>query len=195
MNMDRASPDLPIDCLEQSTSVTQEGRVDAFVIFDSGHDGDLYELLRVQSDSPGCRFSVIGGSRGSSDTEAGQERVRRQIREADQVIVICGEHSEDSPQIHTELLIARDTQTPYFLLWGRRGVMCTKPNGAERTDGMYSWTGQFLNDQIAFNLRNRSTEMEARGLRRKPRDTAIPTATVTTREESSENTTTEPTST
>ena len=194
MNADRASPDRPIDCLEHFASAAQEGPVGVFVIFDTEHDGDLYELLRVQSDSPGCEFSVRGGSKRSSGTEAGLESVRRRIGKADQVIVICGEHAEASPQIHTELLIAQDEQKPYFLLWGRRGVMCTKPIGAKRAEGMYSWTRQFLHDQIAFNLRDRDTNLEATSLRRKPRDTQMPPGTVATGDEASANSTTELTS-
>jgi hypothetical protein len=184
----------PFGCLERSASAAQEDRVGVFVIFDAEHDDDLYELLRVQSDSSGCGFSVTGGSKGSSVTEVGRERVRRRIREADQVIVICGEHAEASPQIHTELLIAQDEQKPYFLLWGRRGVMCTKPIGAKPTEGMYSWTRQFLHDQIAFNLRNRDTEIEANSMRRKPRDPQTSSCTVTTRDEASKDSTTELTS-
>jgi hypothetical protein len=192
MNADRASPDRPIDCLEHFASAAQEGPVGVFVIFDTEHDGDLYELLRVQSDSPGCEFSVRGGSKRSSGTEAGLESVRRRIGKADQVIVICGEHAEASPQIHTELLIAQDEQKPYFLLWGRRGVMCTKPIGAKPAEGMYSWTRQFLHDQIDFNLRSLGTHREAERLRRKPRDTQVPSCTVTTRpDEASEDSTTE----
>ena len=194
MNAGRASPDRPIDCLEQSASAAQEGRVAVFVIFDTEHDSDLYELLQVQADGPGCGFSVTGGSKGSSDTEAGWERVDRRIRDADQVIVICGEHTATSPHIHTELLIARDAQKPYFLLWGRRGVMCTKPLGAKPAEGMYSWTRQFLHEQIEFNLRIRVTDREAKSLRREPRDTPMPPCTVTARDETSENSTTELTS-
>lgn len=157
------------------------GRVDVFVIFDAEHDGDLYELLSTQSDSPGCRFSVIAGSsKGSSDDEDWQESARRRIRKADQVIVICGEHAESSPHIHSELLIARDERKPYFLLWGRRDAMCTKPIGAKPAEGMYRWTLQFLHDQIAFHLRNRRTEIEAESLRRKPLETRMPPCTVTT---------------
>ena len=164
----RASPDRPVDCLQPPANMAPEDSVGVFVIFDAEHDGDLYELLRVQSDSPSCEFSVIGGSKGSSDTDAERERVRRRIGRADQVIVICGEHADASPHIHTELLIAQDEQKPYFLLWGRRGVMCTKPIGAKRDEGMYSWTRQFLHDQIALHFRDHCTEMEAKSLRRKP---------------------------
>jgi hypothetical protein len=77
------------------------------------------------------------------------------------VIVICGEYAEASMQIHTETLIAQDEQKPYFLLWGRRGVMCTNPIRAKRTDGCTAGRVSSVHDQIAFNLRNRGTQMEA----------------------------------
>jgi hypothetical protein len=172
-----ASPDRHVDCLQPPANVAKADQVGVFVIFDADRDGDLYELLREQSDNPSCEFSVIGGSKGSSDTEAGRESVRRWIGKADQVIVICGEHADASPHIHTELLIAQDEQKPYFLLWGRRGVMCTKPIGAKRDEGMYSWTLQFLHDRIAFNVHDHCTEMEARSLRRKPYDARMPPCT------------------
>ena len=78
----------------------------------------------------------------------------------------CGEHTEASPRIHTEFQIALDEDKPYFLLWGRREIMCTKPMGAKPADGMFSWSGPFLDDQIALNLRKASTDEKARSLRR-----------------------------
>ncbi len=191
MNADQASLDQPIGSLKRSAKAARTGRVRVFVIFDVEHDGDLYERLREQADSPGCQFSVIGGSKGSGGTEAVQESVRRGIQEADQVIVICGEHAEASPPIHSELLIAQDEERPYFLLWGRRDVMCTKPIGAKRTEGMYGWTEQCLHDQIAFNLRTRNTDREARDLRRKPRDTQGSPCADATRAEANKNSPTE----
>jgi hypothetical protein len=183
MNVDRASLDRPIGSLEPSATLAQAGRVAVFVVFDVEHDDDLYELICAQSDSAGCAFSVTGGSKGSSDTEADREDVRRRIRRADQVIIICGEHAEASPHIHSELVMAREEEKPYFLLWGRRNVMCTKPIGAKPNEGMYSWTRQFLHDQIASNLANRSRDLEAKRLRRKGRDTPVPPSAVTTRDE------------
>ena len=89
-----------------------------------------------------------GGSENVRDSETWRERVRSHVGSAAQVIVICGEHTEASPRIHTEFQIAVEEDKPYFLLWGRRELMCTKPMGAKPADGMYSWTGQFLDDQI-----------------------------------------------
>jgi hypothetical protein len=87
-------------------------------------------------------------------TDLRYEKVRRRIREADEVIVICGEHTEASTSVSAELRIAQEEQKPYFLLWGRRESMCTKPVGAKRDEGMYSWTWEILQNQIVTTLRN-----------------------------------------
>jgi hypothetical protein len=136
-----------------------------FVSFDVENDGELYELLLAQSRSPSSGFAVSGSSEPSSDTEVGRERVRRRIREVDQVIVICGKHTEDSTRMSAELLIAQEEQRPYFLLWGRREIMCTKPIGAKPADGMYSWTGPVLQDQIALTLRKVRTDAATETIR------------------------------
>ena len=184
------SPDLPSsdrlpESLERSSGPSKADRARIFVIFDTEHDADLYALLRAQSDNPGSGFSATGGSEGSNHTEVWRARVRSQIRDADLVVVICGEHTEASPGVHAALLIAIDEEKPYFLLWGRREVMCTKPIGAARAEGMYSWTRQILHEQIAFNLRQSSTEVEARSLRKETRDGPRPKHRATVRNEPS----------
>lgn len=133
--------------------------VHVFVSFDIEHDWDLYELLLAQSRNPSSGFSVLGGSERSSAMLAGS--VRRRIREADEVIVICGEHTEISTHVSAELRIAQEERTPYFLLWGRRELMCTKPIGAQRSEGMYSWTRQILQDQITLTLRKAAADEAA----------------------------------
>jgi len=169
MNGVLAALDRSIDHPERSSNADRADRVNVFVIFDVDHDYDLFELLRRQSDSPACEFSVIDGSTGSCDSESARDRLLRRIHRVDQVIVICGEHTGESPQISSELVMARSEHKPYMLLWGRRGVMCTKPIGAASTDGMYSWTSQFLHAQIAFNLRGSATKTEAGSLRKPDR--------------------------
>jgi hypothetical protein len=139
--------------------------MNVFVSFDIENDRELYELLLAQSRNPSSGFTVLGGSERSSDTDIGRERVRHRIREADQVIIICGKHTEDSIRVSAELLIAQEEQRPYFLLWGRREIMCTKPIGAKPADGMYSWTGQILQDQIALTFRKIRTDAAAESVR------------------------------
>lgn len=142
-------------------------KIDVFVSFDIEHDAELYERLLEQSRSPSSSFAVLGGSERSTGTDVGSERVRRRIREADQVIVICGAHTEASTRVGTELLIAQEEGTPYFLLWGRREIMCTKPIGAKASEGIYSWTGQILQNQIALTFRKAASDAAAEAVRKR----------------------------
>jgi hypothetical protein len=131
----------------------------AFVSYDREYDGDLYDLLDEQAAKGSFGFEISARSRAPSPMGAGDERVRREIQEADQVIVICGEHTEASMSVSAELRIAQEEGTPYFLLWGRRESMCCKPIGAKPADGMYSWTRQILQDQVRFTSRRDDTEV------------------------------------
>jgi hypothetical protein len=137
------------------------GKINIFVSFDLDHDGDLCDLLLEQSGVPSFGFEVSGRSKGRSMDDLPGEGVRRQIREADEVIVICGEHTEDSMRVSAELRMAQEEQTPYFLLWGRRERMCTKPLSAKRIEGMYSWTSEILQSQILLTLRNARWDAKA----------------------------------
>ena len=99
--------------------------VQVFVSFDLDHDADLYELLLAQSRTPGFGFAVSGCSEFLTGTDLWSDTVRRGIREAHQMIVLCGERTEASTTINAELSVAQQEQTPYILLWGRREAMCT----------------------------------------------------------------------
>jgi hypothetical protein len=140
-------------------------KIPVFVSFDIEHDGELYELLLAQSRTSNSGFAVLGGSDRSMATDVWIERVRRRIREADQVIVICGEHTESSTRVSAELRIAQQERTPYILLWGRREMMCTKPIGAKPAEGMYSWTPQILEGQITLAVRKARADATAQAVR------------------------------
>ena len=140
-------------------------KVHVFVSFDFQHDEDLYELLLAQSKAPSSGFSVLGGSKRATTTNLESESLRGRIREADQVIVICGEHTETSTRVSAELELAQQERTPYFLLWGRRDLMCTKPTGAKPAEGMYSWTRRILQDQITFTSRKAAADAAAATVR------------------------------
>ncbi len=124
-----------------------------FVSYDLDHDTDLCDLLLEQSSISSLGFEVSGRSRARSVNDPPGEGVRRQIREADEVIVICGEHTGDSLRVDAELRMAQEEQKPYFLLWGRRERMCTKPPSAKRDEGMYCWTSEILQSQLLQTLR------------------------------------------
>ena len=133
-----------------------------FVSFDIEHDRELYELLLAQSGTAGFDFTILGASERPDGTSYASERSRRRIRESDQMIVLCGEHSEESFGMADDLRIAREEGTPFVLLWGRREVMCKKPVGAKAAEGMFSWTQVILQDQIGLNLRNARAEAQER---------------------------------
>ena len=122
-----------------------------YISFDIHHDRELYERLLDQSGTAG--FTVSNRSEGAFAAEIWDSRLRRRIRDADQMIVICGQHSDASQYMSDEIRIAQEEGIPYFLLWGRREVMCTKPAGAKNAEGMYNWTPANLQDQIAIGLR------------------------------------------
>jgi len=136
--------------------------VHVFVCFDIEHDRDLYDLILEQARSANSGFAVASSSDRSSAAEDGGDRVRRRIRAADQVIVLCGEHTEASTRMTTELRMAHEEGTPYFLVWGRREIMCTKPIGAKASEGMYSWTRQNLEDQITLVSRKVAADAAAK---------------------------------
>ncbi|MDH3213409.1 MAG: hypothetical protein OEM05_13075 [Myxococcales bacterium] len=138
-------------------------KIHIFVSFDLDHDGDLCDLLLEQSGISSYGFDVSGRSKARSVDDLASDGVRRQIREADEVIVICGEHTEDSMGVSAELRIAQEERTPYFLLWGRREIMCTKPLFAKRDEGIYSWTSEILQSQILLTLRNARWDSKAGG--------------------------------
>lgn len=138
-------------------------KVHIFVSFDLDHDADLCDLLLEQSGVSSFGFEVSGRSKGRSVDRLPGKAVRRRIREADAVIVICGEHTGESPRVSAEVRMAQEEQTPYFLLWGRRERMCTKPLSAKRDEGMYIWTSENLQNRIVLTLRNARWDSKVAG--------------------------------
>ncbi len=135
----------------EGNGLASVGQARVYISFDIDHDRELYERLLAQAGV--SRFCVSGESEFVSSHYSWTERTRRLICEADEVIVICGEHSEASRSMCAELLIAQEEKTPYFLLWGRHGMPCTKPIGARSLEGMYKRTRENLEDQVAIALR------------------------------------------
>ncbi len=129
-------------------------RIRIFVSFDGDHDADLHDLLQAQSMRPGSAFEFSAHSQGGTMTEAWTAGSRTRICAADEVVVICGEHTNASPRVAAELRIAQEEGKPYLLLWGRRDLMCTKPDAAKPNDAMYSWTRDILETEMSATLRN-----------------------------------------
>ena len=122
--------------------------VHVFVSFDLEHDRELYEIILAQSRTQSSGFLIVGSSDRATVHSLCSEKTLHAIREANQLIVICGEHSESSASMTAELRVAQQEGKPYFLLWGRREIMCTKPAGAKSSEGMYSWTLPILRVQM-----------------------------------------------
>jgi hypothetical protein len=138
--------------------------VRVFVSFDIEHDGDLCDLLLEESRRDGSGFEVAGRTETAPDP--GGDKVRRRIAAADEVIVVCGEHTDESPRSQHELKIAQEEEKPYFLLWGRRESMCKRPESAKASDAMYSWTREILLAQISETIRNATPRVIPENLKR-----------------------------
>jgi hypothetical protein len=140
-----------------------------FLSYDLEHDGDLWDVILAQSQESASGFEISGRSEPRDMTDPWEERQRRRIRDADEVIVVCGEHTADSLRMSAELRIVQEEEKPYFLLWGRRGTMCTRPTGSRSHDSMYSWTPDILRTQIAMTLRNAHPAEIPESIKRAPR--------------------------
>ena len=139
-----------------------------FVSFDERYDRDLYDLFVEQSSRPGSSFEIVRDASSAMRTKGWSEHPRSSISAADEVIVLCGEHTDESLRVSAELEIAREEEKPYLLVWGRRDVMCTKPDSARPTDGMYSWTRNILEQQTAATLRAATPRVIPEAYKRRP---------------------------
>ncbi len=123
-----------------------------FVAFDVDHDQDLFDRM-VASSRRQETFEISGRSQNSAMPEPWQQRTQGQVAAADQVVVVCGEHTDKSERVATELRMAQEQGKPVILLWSRRESMCKKPLGARPADSMYSWTDDFLRERLIANQR------------------------------------------
>jgi hypothetical protein len=128
--------------------------VRVFLSFDVDYDKDLGDRLAQQSQRGGSGFHVAAHSEAGQMTPRWHEGVRRRVRAADEVIVICGEHTAASDRVNAEMRIAQEEQKPYLLLWGRRERMCSMPVGVKRTAVMYAWTWETVVSLVAQTLRD-----------------------------------------
>ena len=80
--------------------------VRVFVIYDREQDEDLMKQLVEQASRATLAFEISGRSVVRSSTDHWDEGPRRSIQEADQVIVICGPHTDQSVRVAAELRIA-----------------------------------------------------------------------------------------
>ncbi len=124
-----------------------------FLSFDREHDRDLYERILAESHHSGSGFEIVE----HSEARTGEAELRRRMASADHLIVLCGEHTEESERVGTEMHIAREAELPCLLLWGRRESMCTRPMGSKRENSMYVWSREVVREQLAVALRSSAT--------------------------------------
>jgi len=111
-----------------------------FTAFDFDHDEDLRNLLVGQSKNEDSPFEMADWSVREPLSGDWRKKVRERIRRVDQVIVMCGEHTDSCTGVCAELEITQEEDKPYFLLAGRRELNNKKPKTAKSSDKMYNWT-------------------------------------------------------
>lgn len=111
-----------------------------FVSFDFDHDEELKHLFIGQAKHDDTPFEISDLSVKQALLGDWKAKVRQKIANAQQVAVICGEHTHTATGVNAEIQIARELGKPYFLLWGRNGKTCTKPTAATTEDKIYEWT-------------------------------------------------------
>jgi hypothetical protein len=139
-----------------------------FVSFDERHDIDLYDRFLEQSRRAGSSFEVVCEASNSMRSRGWSEHPRASIRSADEVVILCGEHTHESLRVSMELEITYEEEKPYVLVWGRRESMCTKPDSARPSDGMYSWTRETLESQLATALRAAAPRVIPESCKKRP---------------------------
>lgn len=115
-------------------------KVKVFISFDYDHDVDLKNLLVGQAKNDDSPFEITDMSVKEELTGDWKEKVRTRIKKVDQVIVICGEHTDTANGVAAEVKITQEEDKAYFLLYGRSDKDCVKPKNAKEEDRMYKWT-------------------------------------------------------
>lgn len=113
--------------------------VPIFISYDYDHDQDCKNLLVGQAKNSDSPFEISDWSVKEVSPDWKTD-ARRRIRRAQQVIVICGEHTDSATGVNVEIEIAREEKKPYFLLNGRPNSHFRKPSAALSSDKVYKWT-------------------------------------------------------
>ena len=119
-----------------------------FISFDFEHDEDLRNLLVGQSKNENSPFEIADWSVKEELSGDWKGKVRNHIKKVDQVIIICGEHTDTATGVSVELKMVQEEEKPYFLLKGRDDKECKKPNSAKSNDKIYDWTWDNLKKLI-----------------------------------------------
>ena len=105
-----------------------------FISFDYDHDEELKNALVGQSKYPNSPFNIADWSVKEPIPGDWKQKVRDRIRRVDVVAVICGHHTHTASGVAEEIRIAREEGKPYFLLKGRKGGICTRPQATLEID-------------------------------------------------------------
>jgi hypothetical protein len=123
-------------------------KVPVFISFDYDHDAVLKEFLVGQAKNEDSPFEIIDHSI-KVESDDWKEKAKKAIKRSDQMVVICGKHTDTATGVNAEIRIAREVETPYFLLAGYSDGGNKKPTAALGTDKMYKWTWDNLKKLIA----------------------------------------------
>jgi hypothetical protein len=123
-------------------------KVPVFISFDYDNDSTLKEFVVGQAKLDDSPFEITDHSITVESTDW-RDKARAKIKKADQVIVICGKHTDTATGVNAEIKIAREETTPYFLLAGYSDGGNKKPTAALDADKMYKWTWDNLKTLIA----------------------------------------------
>jgi antiphage defense system Thoeris ThsB-like protein len=111
-----------------------------FISFDYDHDRDLKNLLVGQSRNKDSPFFIEDHSI-KAETKRWKDDARERIRRSDVVIVVCGLHTHQAVGVSAEIAIAREEETPFHLLRGRREGTVRRPQGTSWFfDELHPWT-------------------------------------------------------
>jgi hypothetical protein len=119
-----------------------------FVSFDYDHDAGLKAMLIGQSRNTDTPFEIADWSVKEHLTGDWKAKARTRMRQTDQAIILCGQHTHTAAGVSAELKIAQEEGKPYFLLWGYKEKRCTKPLAAKASDEIYNWTWPNLKNLI-----------------------------------------------
>jgi len=120
-----------------------------FISFDIDHDEETKRALAAQAELEDSPFEFTDASVKKHLPGDWREKVKRRMGNIDIVIVLCGERTHTADGVADELDIARETETPYFLLQAYKDKTCTTPTSASSEDKLYAWTWPNLKALIA----------------------------------------------
>lgn len=119
-------------------------KVKVFISFDFDHDSGLKAMLVGQAKNDDSPFEIADYSVKEELSGDWKEKVRTRIKKVDQVIILCGEHTDTASGVNAEVKLTQEEKKPYFCLAGYSDKVNKKPNAALSTDKLYKWTWENL---------------------------------------------------